>query len=59
MPVTVLTDLNKMTTEDIVWAASNLASTFSFKNDFQAEFEALRRLLDELERRLVTDRYIN
>lgn len=58
MPVTMLTDLNQMTTEDIVMALSNVVTSAAFMRDFPEEIETLRKLTDELERRLVLDKYI-
>lgn len=62
MPAVILSDLHQMSTEDIVSAMSSIVATRYWANLAEGEInedcEKLRLLVDELERRLVLEKYI-
>ncbi len=64
MAATVLSDLNQMTNDEIIMAMSSIISTqywdkLASDEKAAAELEEVRRLIDELERRTVLDKYLS
>lgn len=63
MAATVLSDLNQMSNDEIIMAMSSIISTqywdkLASDEKGAAELEEVRRLIDELERRSVVDKYL-